>query len=1297
MHRPMDKRSMNRDTLIHEQIHWLAHRAAFEMMSDAGLILDAEDQVRGLNASARLLFSDEQAEMVGRPLDEALAGWPELVAELQGKSRPDETTTMVHTGAGRTYSLSVRTLQDPGSGESVRLVTLRESDSLRAVERALTRSAEKFRTIFEESLDVIMVLDGETGEILQINPATTLVMGYRKEDLVGKHFKTLFPPDSNLSRDDLVEKLEVNGSAFESQSFYRADGSICMMDLTATLIPWEEDRAILATFRDVTERNQTADALRESRERLRTVVTGAPILLFAMDEKGVITLSEGRALEALGLRPREVVGRSVVELFEEVPEIVQDVNHALSGDEFTTVIQLHGLTLEVRYSPILSENGDHAGAIGVALDITDRVRTEEALRESETLFENAFSNAAIGMALVAPDGRYLRVNRAMSEMLGYSEREFLGRDFMSITHPGDLEISLHHSERLLSRETEAYHLEKRYLHKDGDPVWAQISVSLVRDQQGQPLYFFIQVVDITERKRSEQLHAVSYEIADAAVNAQSLESLCATIQTELGNIIDTKNFYIALYDRETHQLRFPYYVDENSPDLSPYDSVRGRPVGKGMSEYLMKVGHGVLATRASIQELADRGAIEIVGKLPLSWLGAPLMSEGTTIGVIAVQSYTDKTIYTEEDLQLLQFASSQIAVSIERKQAEHALRKSEEKYRLVVENANEAIVVAQDGVLKFVNPKAVELTGYTRAELATVDFVEIVHPEDRETVLDQQERRLRGEDLPNIYAFRIIDKMGEVRWLEINAVFITWEDRPATLNFLTDITQRKRTDEALQQYAKQLEALQQVSLEVIAELDVDSLLHSIVARAVELLKGAGGGLSLYRAERDALEWTILIGSDLNPAEAQIRRGEGLSGKVWETGEPTILDDDWVENGRRETEHDSARRGGVGVPIRWRGEFLGVLIVFSERPAAFSKAHAGLLALFANQAAIALVNARLFTAERRRRDEAETLRTVSNALASTLEQDQVLELILIQLADVIEYDSASVMLREDESLRVMAARGFEDDDAVLNTTFPASNPLSEEIRRSGRAIWLSDPASDPRFQGWSGTQGIKSWMGLPLLVRGKLIGYMTLDSYQEEAYGEKQVALVQPFANQAAQAIENARLFDWVQRQAITDALTGLYNRRGLFELGKREFDRAYRFDRTLSAIMLDIDHFKRVNDQYGHFVGDQVLCEIAERCAQVIRKVDFLGRYGGEEFAILLPETDFETACRVAERIRAAIADAPVIVDRCTLSITISLGVSMMSRRTPDLDSLLESADAAMYAAKQAGRNCVRAVRDEAE
>ena len=182
-----------------------------------------------------------------------------------------------------------------------------------------------------------------------------------------------------------------------------------------------------------------------------------------------------------------------------------------------------------------------------------------------------------------------------------------------------------------------------------------------------------------------------------------------------------------------------------------------------------------------------------------------------------------------------------------------------------------------------------------------------------------------------------------------------------------------------------------------------------------------------------------------------------------------------------------------------------------------------------------------------------------------------------------------------------------------------------------------------------------------------------------------------FESQAAQQ----RLLAEVQQMATTDALTGLHNRRQFFKLGEDEIERARRYRHPISVLMLDIDHFKAVNDNYGHSVGDQVLAATARRMLAALRRSDIAGRYGGEEFAMVLPETDAVAAAQVVgERLREAIAGLPVDTSAGPLRLTVSVGVARVRTGRESLLDALTRADAALYAAKRAGRNQVMRAPD---
>jgi len=323
-------------------------------------------------------------------------------------------------------------------------------------------------------------------------------------------------------------------------------------------------------------------------------------------------------------------------------------------------------------------------------------------------------------------------------------------------------------------------------------------------------------------------------------------------------------------------------------------------------------------------------------------------------------------------------------------------------------------------------------------------------------------------------------------------------------------------------------------------------------------------------------------------------------------------------------------------------------------------------------------------------QAQALKQALEEMSSELDLSQVLRRILVSLKTVLNYDSATLFLKEQDRLRVVAARGFEHTARLINKTFPATDLLLREIHSKKAPILLEDAHKDPRFSNWGGADNVRGWMGVPLFRHDNFIGLLTLDSHQPAAYSKEDANLALSFANSAAIVIENARLFEQTQQMALTDTLTGIFNRRYFYELAQKEFARSKRYQDPLSVIMIDLDHFKNINDRFGHLAGDQVLVQFVQRIQSELRESDIFGRFGGEEFIILLPETNIGDATQVAERLREVTAEYPFLLVTAQTFITISLGVSCFKFTTVSLDQLIDQSDKALYDAKQLGRNRVR-------
>ena len=333
------------------------------------------------------------------------------------------------------------------------------------------------------------------------------------------------------------------------------------------------------------------------------------------------------------------------------------------------------------------------------------------------------------------------------------------------------------------------------------------------------------------------------------------------------------------------------------------------------------------------------------------------------------------------------------------------------------------------------------------------------------------------------------------------------------------------------------------------------------------------------------------------------------------------------------------------------------------------------------------------AEKDQRTFIEALLDTSEVLNSTLDMDKLMDKILENTDRVLQSDTGAILLLENGYLKVVRSRGYIEKglhDITLNPPFLLSErPNMNRMYETGQPIAIPDTSIN---QGWNPlpeNRWVKSYIGVPLKVHGQVIGFISLFSGTVNFYSIKDAERLKPFANQAAIALDNARLYSETQLKADTDELTGLKNRRSFFEMGSREIERAIRFKHPLAALMIDLDNFKDVNDNFGHPVGDRLLKELAEVFKSKLRNVDLIARYGGDEFIVLLPENDTNAATDVADRICHSIMKIRIETAQGKAKVTASIGVASMDKGMTSLSSLIEQADRALYNAKKFGKNRV--------
>ena len=315
------------------------------------------------------------------------------------------------------------------------------------------------------------------------------------------------------------------------------------------------------------------------------------------------------------------------------------------------------------------------------------------------------------------------------------------------------------------------------------------------------------------------------------------------------------------------------------------------------------------------------------------------------------------------------------------------------------------------------------------------------------------------------------------------------------------------------------------------------------------------------------------------------------------------------------------------------------------------------------------------------------------LTSTLDINEVFDRILTNLELVVPHQAANIMLIENDLACIVRHRGYVERGwtGVLQVAcLPWKEmPLLKRMVETGAPVFVPDTHLETDWKAHEAYQELRAYAATPIQIKGEVIGFLNLDSDQPGYFKDGDAERLAVFADQAAIAIENARLYSEVQRLAVCDDLTGMFNRRGLFEFGGRETERSLKDGTPLSVAWLDFDFFKKVNDSFGHEAGDIVLQQVARLCRRSLRSVDLVGRYGGDELVVILPNTDLSTAQKVCERLRGIISSSAFLVGDGEVHLTVSIGLAALNPDKPELNDVMNRADHAMYSAKAAGRDCV--------
>jgi PAS domain S-box-containing protein len=731
-----------------------------------------------------------------------------------GKGREEVAIEALNSGA----DFYLQKGGDPKSQFAELSNKVRYAVARRRSEDALRESELRYRNVVED-MDELICRFLPDNTIIFVNDAFCRLFGIRHEEIIGSRFQpTIHPDDANsvqqhfasfttdqpsgtIEERVIMPDGQIVWQRWSTRAMYDDSGILCEYqsvgrDITNLMMQERELRRandellaaneeLMATDEELRQQyNEIMAAQKElviSEGRYRAIFEYTSAATIIIEEDTTISLANTAFKQLAGGNPEDIIGRSWTEFVSQSDRDRMVQYHQQRRRSNTTPPRNYEFTFIDRCG------GTHATHITVGMipgtsqsvasfyDITDRVRMEDAIRKSEEQYRMITENMTETITVMDLSMRFIYVSPSITALRGFTVSEVMQQSFEEVMTPASKDLALRRFAEEMQHEAEGTHnpdrvvtLDLEEYQKDGSTIWVNNTLKFLRDEDGRPTAILV----------------VSRNITDQKIALNLLRESELFNRTLIENLPD----YVLLYGSDGRILHI------NPPAAAALGYSAQEVIGMHVLSFVAPEYHeGVIEKLTDRQEQREIAPYEI-----------EIISKGGERSLVIVKGASIRHHDAPATLLVLTDIT-------DRKKVEDELFRSEEKYRQLIEHSNEGIFVAQDGMIRLCNRRLMELTGYSEEEMYTKPFIEFIHPDDREVVAVNHQKRISGEPIPEHYDFRLLRKDGVYTWITIHSSRSTWDGQHATLNHVIDLTHQKAIEEALRQANRKLQLLSSIT------------------------------------------------------------------------------------------------------------------------------------------------------------------------------------------------------------------------------------------------------------------------------------------------------------------------------------------------------------------------------------------------------------------------------------------------------------------------------------------------------